>query len=525
MKKKKETSDRINSEEKAAVIWTRVSTKEQAENNLSLGTQYNACIDYAKKHKIEIIGRHGNANESAKKEGKLFKEMIAQVARNKKISIILVYSFDRFSRAGIEGIITKQYLKSKGIKVISVTQQTDPESAVGEFMENIIFLFNQFENNLRRDKCISGMVETLKNGDWYSRPPIGFTKTSSKKQGPKKHAISVNESGELLRKAFIWKATEEISNTEILERLKREGLKLDKRRLSEIFHNPFYCGKIRHHYLDDEIVQGNQEILIDEETFNKVNGITTNINYSHQKETPDHPLKRHIICSECGNFMTGYKSKNIPYYKCNSKGCKNNKNAKTLHTAYIDLLSAYNIPIELHPILKMAIENAFKQRNQNRYTLKKDLTKNHTECNNKIKEVNIKYGLGQIPEEVYNATISNLKEKLSDIEIGLEGAEENLSNLSKDTDKIIANICNIGDLWSNGSFDKCQKIQQLIHPEGIFWNRDTMNYRTVSENKVFEVFHNISSDYKNMRDIKKDNSHELSFLVAETGLEPVTFGL
>ena len=31
--------------------------------------------------------------------------------------------------------------------VISATQATDPDSAAGTFMEDILFLFNQFENN------------------------------------------------------------------------------------------------------------------------------------------------------------------------------------------------------------------------------------------------------------------------------------------------------------------------------------------------------------------------------------------
>lgn len=41
-------------DQKVAVIWTRVSTKEQADNNLSLETQEKACRDYAERNGIEI---------------------------------------------------------------------------------------------------------------------------------------------------------------------------------------------------------------------------------------------------------------------------------------------------------------------------------------------------------------------------------------------------------------------------------------------------------------------------------------
>lgn len=87
---------------------------------------------------------YGGTNESAKVEGKLYREMIAEVARDKEINIILVYSFDRFSRAGYEAMMTKAYLKAKGIYVVSATQATDPDSAAGGFMEDVIFLLGDF---------------------------------------------------------------------------------------------------------------------------------------------------------------------------------------------------------------------------------------------------------------------------------------------------------------------------------------------------------------------------------------------
>jgi len=213
---KKNVVEYANLKEKVAVIWTRVSTKEQADNNNSLEVQKKECELYAKRNNIKIAKYYGGTNESAKTEGKLYREMITEVAKTKDVNIILVYSFDRFSRAGDEGILTKRYLKSKGIYVVSATQATDPDSPAGEFMENILFLFNQFENNLRKGKCEAGMKEVLENGYWYSRPPLGFNK---EKKG-KEHIIKVNETGKLLEQAFLWKANEGLTDVQIVERLK-----------------------------------------------------------------------------------------------------------------------------------------------------------------------------------------------------------------------------------------------------------------------------------------------------------------
>ena len=99
---------------KVAAVWTRVSTERQADTNGSLESQRRICTEYAESHAIRIKKYYGGTNESAKVEGKLYREMIAEVARDKEINIILVYSFDRFSRAGYEAMMTKAYLKAKG---------------------------------------------------------------------------------------------------------------------------------------------------------------------------------------------------------------------------------------------------------------------------------------------------------------------------------------------------------------------------------------------------------------------------
>jgi len=49
------------------VIYTRVSTKEQADNNMSLDTQRKACEGFAKRQGYNIPGYFGGTYESGKK--------------------------------------------------------------------------------------------------------------------------------------------------------------------------------------------------------------------------------------------------------------------------------------------------------------------------------------------------------------------------------------------------------------------------------------------------------------------------
>ena len=136
-------------EHKVAAVWTRVSTGKQADNNGSLESQKRICDEYAASKGIRIKEYFGDTNESAQTEGKLYHNMIEKVAKDKEINVILVASYDRFIRTGPEGIMTKAYLKAKGIYVVSATQAIDPDSAAGTFMENMIPRYKIIRKQIR----------------------------------------------------------------------------------------------------------------------------------------------------------------------------------------------------------------------------------------------------------------------------------------------------------------------------------------------------------------------------------------
>ena len=506
-------------ERKVAALWTRVSTEKQERNNCSLENQQRICREYAERNGIIIKKEFGGTHESAKTEGQMYRQMIAEVAKDKEINIILVYSFDRFSRAGNDAITTKAYLKSKGIYVVSATQATDPDTAVGTFMEDMLFLFNQFENNLRRDKCVMGMTECLKRGYWFGHVPLGYDR---KKVG-REHIITVNEDGRKLKNAFIWKANEGLGDIAIVDRLRSLGLMIDRKHLNKILHNPFYCGYIKHSLLGDEIIKGKHEALIDEATFNKVNGLSS-AGYEHREITDEFPLKRHVVCSDCGGYLTGYtvKARGRNYYKCNKKGCKSNHSTDKMHSKYVGLLNSYQIPQELIPVLTGVFEKVFKENNDMKIETRRILLKSQTECNAKLEKLQIRYGLGEISDEVYQTTYKHLNVEMAEIKKGLEEASQNLSNMAKFVDEAIVMSCKLGDLWSNGSFDGRQSLQKLMFPTGVLFDKEVDDYRTDNENEVFKIFRRISASYKEDKTKATSNFHCLSPSVGMRRLERPT---
>lgn len=78
---------------------------------------------------------------------------------------------------------------------------------------------------------------------------------------------------------------------------------------------------------------------------------------------------------------------------------------------------------------------------------------------------------------------------------------------------------------NHGDFETSQKIQKMIFPNGVRWDKENRAYLTDFGNLFFDLMFSVSNTYKNEIAQKKDESCDLSFLVAEGGLEPPTFGL
>src|SRR5690606_41408339 len=86
-----------------------------------------------------------------------------------KISYILVYSLERFSRNDNSIWLTNE-LRRLGIEIVSVTQPIDTSNASGQMQQKMLFLFGEFDNQLRRQKCMAGTREMILRRGWPTQP-------------------------------------------------------------------------------------------------------------------------------------------------------------------------------------------------------------------------------------------------------------------------------------------------------------------------------------------------------------------
>ncbi|HZY40333.1 MAG TPA: recombinase family protein [Mucilaginibacter sp.] len=511
------------------VIYTRVSSKEQTEN-LSLASQRKTCHAYAEKRGYGVLASFGGTHESASNdERKEFQAMLSFVKKSKeKVSYILVASLERFSRND-NSIWLSGQLRKLGIEIVSVTQPIDTSGPSGQMQQKLLFLFGEFDNQLRKQKCTTGIKEMLSGGDWPTKPPLGYD--SINVNGKRK--IVINAKGKLLKQAFTWKQ-EGFTYDAIRDRLAEKGIKLCRQRVGAILRNPFYCGMIAHNMLEGKLVQGNHEPLISKELFLRVNGLLdqNTHGYTVQEENEHIPLKRFLVCEKCGRAMRGYivHKKNIHYYKCCSIGCGNNRNANVLNQRFAELLEVFKLDMgdDLINLIKQQAIATFNQFTKGNEDACIQLQEQYKELKKKINRLEERFIEEEINADLYNKFAAKYADELKEIEAQLAKASNKVSNLDECIDLAVNFALNLPKKWLSADYSTKQRLQFLVFPEGISYSRETDRCRTTRINSVFSYIAYLKQvmlkQESGIPELNLDYT-ALSRSVAGAGLEPKTFGL
>lgn len=515
---------------KVAYAWTRVSSDGQKLRGSSLASQEEGIADYARVHGIIIKRWYGQGVESGtKEERKCFDAMIADARKDEQVNVILCFDSKRFGRLGGGTIKLKDDLLEDGIYVIYTSEMNyNRDDAGGYYADGIRDLGGKVDAKYRYKICAEGIVRMLNRGEWCFHVPLGYTRVRREERGNvKHHVIEINETGKMLRIAWIWRAQGE-RVIDIVHKLNSLGVRLsngkpiDEKNLSRILRNIFYTGWIEHELIETEShrIKGNYPALIDEPTFNLANGISQHVGYEQVKETTPFPLKRHIYCDCCGGALTGYtrarKKHTHFYYKCNTHGCKCNCNANDIHASYLDLLAGYTVKEEFLPIIKkMLVDEIGNYLEEGRQMLT-ILRSNETEKRHHLEDIEYKFAIGSIPQSAYEVAKRRLSEELSNTITQIGEIENQLSNTFPSTDKMVLMCCKLGDLWQSLDFKERQKLQNLVFPNGVRYSRLLANYRTPEANKVFALIRDISESYGNEQTKSDLDLSSKSLLVEKT---------
>ena len=522
-------------------VWsyTRVSSKEQFDNNSSIARQYEENSNCAVKNNFTIVEHFGGTYESAKSDftRKEFKRLIDKVKTSKKKPYaILVYKMSRFSRSGGGAIGLVSYLVDE-LKVhlyeVCSGLNTTTERGKAAIWDS---LFSAFKENLeRKEIIIPNMIAHLKKGSWFAKSPRGYDHYGPKVRNHKYYSpvqkIIINEEGIILREAWKWKMSGMYSDVEIEEKLAMRGIYINSKLLGSIWRNPFYCG-IGVNSLLDTPVKGNWEPIITESEFVKVQEVLqkNNSGYQHKKEVDERPLTRLLRCNNCDSYMVGYKNlkKNLHYYRClKCKGSHLNAHStkkalkKSAEAIFIELLEKFQIPKKFTPLIKMQLTKLFNQYEENNLHDDKNLETEYKKLQKDVKDLRIRLGLGKIDQETYEITYEHLNEQIQKISKEVNTAKVKISNLEELLKKALKKLENISKIWGCSDLEEKRILQKTMFPEGIFFDAENHIYRTRNPNQFIEAISLLSMSYEPNKKADSQNKFEKSAIVERTGIEPV----
>src|SRR5262252_9137889 len=224
-----------------AVIYVRVSTKEQTEN-LSLPTQLRACEEYCRRQGFEILQRFHEQGESAKTTDRSELQNLLKYCRTHKgrVHFVIVYNLTRFAREKYDHFALRAHLKSLGISLRSATEPID-DTSTGKLMEGVLTAFAQFDNDVRSDRTRGGMKAALELGRWTFLAPLGYLNAP---RSTGKSLVHDPDRAPLVRRAFQDFATGRFTKQEVIARATaaglrtRKGLTLSPQSFGQLMRNP-----------------------------------------------------------------------------------------------------------------------------------------------------------------------------------------------------------------------------------------------------------------------------------------------
>jgi site-specific DNA recombinase len=97
-----------------------------------------------------------------------------------------------------------------------------------------------------------------------------------------------------------------------------------------------------------------------------------------------------------------------------------------------------------------------------------------------------------------------------------------LSSPSLLSDQPLEIISNLSEFWASGDYDHKRKLQELLFPGGILFDKQIDNYRTPNVNSILSLTRSISNSISENKNGQIRNLSDLPGLVVPTGIEPVS---
>lgn len=331
-----------------ALVFCRVSSKEQEETGFSLPAQEKYLKEYCVKKNLntaQVVAISESA--SSNKRRREFTNMMHSL-KKQGITILVCEKVDRLTRNLKDAVLINEWLLGSEENQVHFVKEgvviNQNSMSHEKFIWNIKASVAQFYIDNLSEEVKKGQKEKLAQGWLPTKPPIGYKTVGQK--GKKIH-VPDETTASLVKKMFDLYASGNYSLKKLTEEVYSFGLttdrgnKIAKSRIHFFLRNPFYIGT---NVWKGKEYPGKQEPIIDRATFKQVQQVLTSKNTPKYRKH-NYFLKSLVTCKECAGTVTWEKQKGIIYGHCNhyrdctqSKWAREDNVTNELKTAFDNLV-------------------------------------------------------------------------------------------------------------------------------------------------------------------------------------------
>lgn len=189
---------------KTAVIYARVSTKRQFDEELPLQSQLEHCRKKAAELGAEVLNEYtddGVSGRSAELRH-AFQSAIA-FCEMAAVDYFVCWSSSRFARSVVDAGIYKLRLAKVGTELVYTSMSIDRKTDSGWLTETVLEAFNEFTSRQTASDTIRSMVKNARAGYWNGGvPPYGYRPAADLDNPKRKRLQPVPSEASTVRQIF-----------------------------------------------------------------------------------------------------------------------------------------------------------------------------------------------------------------------------------------------------------------------------------------------------------------------------------
>ncbi len=467
---------------KTAVIYCRVSTKDQVQN-LSLPTQQKACIEYCEREGYAVSEIFVEEGESAKTANRPeFQKMLKYCHKNRgKVQTVVVYALTRFSRNTHDHAEVRALLLGLGVTLRSVTEPIE-DTSTGRLMEGVLASFSQFDNDVRAERTVAGMKSALQSGRWTFKAPLGYLNVQSPQNG--KTIVHDPDKAPLIRQAFELYATGLYTKEQVLKKVTALGLKtqtgkkLHSQAFNKLLRKPIYAGLLAVNKWES-FKQGNFEPIVSRDLFDKVQALITGKKTAitpHKRNHEDFPLRHFTLCETCGRPLTGSwsrgRTKKYANYRCQNRNCKAVSIRKEkLESTFIDHMDKLKPTLDSMRLFKAVIVDSWNDKHKEARLHTQELQTQLMALEDKKTKLLNALLEKHIDPMTYQNEVKKLNEEAELKKAGIRENETEELDLQDMVDFAMAVLSNPESIWKNETLEQKQRLQKVLFPQGLIFGQ------------------------------------------------------